>query len=200
MFSQKVLSSVSTLVVKCLATSSPGSLSSSALLAKSTVGFLPPAASWSSVRGLHMSRTCFKVADAEVDPKWADNPKLIPNEEWAKRLTPESYFCTREGGTEPPFSGQYLNHKAEGIYTCVCCGSDIFSSKAKYDSGSGWPSFHSAIEDTGNSSSNVIRRKDISHGMCNSHLGHVFEDGPEPTRERFCVNSAALKFVPKKLS
>jgi len=126
-----------------------------------------------------------------------DDPKVIPNEEWARRLTPEQYFCTREGGTEPvrfllhfwsscrkiwglelinctntclqPFSGQYLNHKAEGHYTCVCCSTELFSSKSKYDSGSGWPSFFAALDDSSNSSA-VIRRKDISHGMVRNEI------------------------------
>jgi len=139
----------------------------------------------------------------EDNPSQPADWKKLTNEDWAQRLTPEAYFCTREHGTEPPFSGQYVNHKAEGVYKCVCCGSDLFTSKTKYDSGSGWPSFYAPTDEEA-----VIKRKDVSHGMvrnevlcttCNSHLGHVFDDGPEPTGSRFCVNSVCLKFSPKKI-
>jgi peptide-methionine (R)-S-oxide reductase len=121
------------------------------------------------------------------------------DEEWRKELTPEQYEVTRQRATERPFTGKLLHNKAEGTYECVACGMPLFSSKTKFDSGSGWPSFWDVIQ-TGN----VELRQDISHGMkrvevvcgrCGSHLGHVFEDGPqETTGLRYCINSVALKF------
>ncbi|MFQ6673343.1 MAG: peptide-methionine (R)-S-oxide reductase MsrB [Fidelibacterota bacterium] len=120
------------------------------------------------------------------------------DEEWRKSLTPEQHRVLRKKGTEPPFSGMYSRHKEVGVYTCSACGNEMFSSNTKYDSGSGWPSFWSAIEKdrikTQTDNTPFMTRTEILCGRCGGHLGHVFEDGPEPTGLRYCVNSISLDF------
>jgi peptide-methionine (R)-S-oxide reductase len=123
-------------------------------------------------------------------------------EEWRRTLTPEQYRVAREAGTEAPFTGKYYNTKTPGVYECAACGQALFSSETKFDSGTGWPSFYRPITESA-----VSVHRDASHGMarteircaqCESHLGHVFEDGPPPTGLRYCMNSAVLSLVPEK--
>lgn len=123
-------------------------------------------------------------------------PVTKSDEEWKKQLSPEEFDIARKKGTERAFTGAYWKTKEPGMYHCACCGAQLFDSKTKFDSGTGWPSFYDAI------AGSVEVREDRSHGMirtetvcsrCGAHLGHLFDDGPKPTGQRYCINSASLK-------
>ncbi len=119
--------------------------------------------------------------------------------EWKNQLSGEQYYVARQKGTEPAFSGKYWDHHEDGVYRCACCGAELFDSKTKFESGSGWPSFYAPADQA-----SVRTEEDTTHGMrrvevlcaeCDAHLGHVFPDGPRPTGQRFCMNSASLDFT-----
>jgi peptide-methionine (R)-S-oxide reductase len=139
-------------------------------------------------------------AGVAATPAVSTRPRVTRSDaEWRRRLSPEAYRVSRQCGTEPPFTGAFWNHHQLGTYACVACDASLFASGAKYDSGSGWPSFFQAVAPGAvrelPDNSLGMARVELRCASCDGHLGHVFEDGPRPTGRRYCINSAALKFV-----
>lgn len=141
-----------------------------------------------------------EIFDAQEGTRQTVSRVNKTEKEWRKQLSPEQFKILRRHGTEPPFSGDLLDKKAEGVYQCAACGTDLFVSSTKFESGTGWPSFYEPVAESNigytDDFSLFTKRTEVHCARCGGHLGHVFDDGPKPTGKRYCINSAALDFLP----